>query len=105
LLAILRLSPGTVPFFAAAALAGALIYMSIPIKVIVAQDLAPQSPAAAAGMVLGVTAGAAGVLYVGLGRLQELVGLAPGLAAGFALVLPAAALALAVLVRHPEAAR
>ncbi len=55
-------------------------------------------------MVLGVTAGAAGVLYIGLGQLQELVALTPGLAAGFALVLPAAAFALAVLVRHPEAA-
>lgn len=72
---------------------------------VVAQDLAPQSPATAAGVVLGVTAGAAGVMYVLLGRLQEAVGMTAGMAAGFALVIPAAAIALGVLVRHPEASR
>lgn len=105
LLAILRLAPGSVPFFAAAGSAGALIYMSSPVKVVVAQDLAPHSPAAAAGMVLGVTAGLAGAVYIGLGRLQEIVGLTAGMTAGFALVLPAAAIALTVLLRHPETAR
>jgi FSR family fosmidomycin resistance protein-like MFS transporter len=56
-------------------------------------------------VVLGVTAGAAGVMYVLLGRLQEAVGMTAGMAAGFALVIPAAAIALGVLVRHPEASR
>jgi FSR family fosmidomycin resistance protein-like MFS transporter len=56
-------------------------------------------------MVLGVTAGVAGVLYIALGRLQELIGLTPGLAVGFTLVLPAAAIAFTVLTRHTEAAQ
>lgn len=105
LLAVLRLPPGSMPFFAAAAFAGMLLYMSSPVKVVVAQDLAPQAPAAAAGMVLGVTAGVAGAIYIGLGRLQEAVGLTAGMTVGFALVLPAAAIALIVLLRHPETAR
>lgn len=105
LVAVLRLEPGSAPFFMAAAAAGALIYTSSPIKVVVAQDLAPEAPAAAAGMVLGVTAGVAGTLYIGLGAVQEIAGLTAGMTVGFAMVLPAAAMALTVLIRHPEAAR
>lgn len=73
--------------------------------VVIAQDLAPRSPAAAAGMVLGVTVGVAGAIYIGLGRLQEILGLTAGMTTGFALVLPAAIIALTVLLRHPGTAR
>jgi FSR family fosmidomycin resistance protein-like MFS transporter len=102
---VLRLEPGSVPFFIAAAVAGTLIYTSSPVKVVVAQDLAPHAPAAAAGMVLGVTAGVAGTLYVALGRIQEAIGLTAGMTVGFTMVVPAAAIAFTVLLRHPEAAR
>ena len=105
LLAVLALDPGSVAFFAATFLAGVLVYASNPVKVVVAQDLAPHAPAAASGTILGVTAGIAGLLYVGLGRLQELAGLTAGMAMGFAMVIPAGAVAMAVLLRHPEAAR
>ncbi|TMR09684.1 MFS transporter [Nonomuraea turkmeniaca] len=79
--------------------------MSSPINVVIAQDLAPDAPASAAGMVLGVSVAVAGALYVALGRLQELMGLGIGMLIGFALVIPAALIALAVLWRHPEADR
>jgi MFS transporter, FSR family, fosmidomycin resistance protein len=103
LLAALTLEPGGVPYFVAAILAGALLYAGSPITVVIAQDLAPDAPASAAGMVLGVSAALAGALYVALGWLQELVGLSAGLAIGFALASPAALIVLAVLRRHPEA--
>jgi MFS transporter, FSR family, fosmidomycin resistance protein len=103
--ALVRLDPATPLFFVAAALGGLLIYTSNPVKVVVAQDLAPQSPAAASGMVLGLGVGIAGALYIGLGRLQETLGLDVGMTVGFAMVLPAALVALSVLMRHPQAAR
>lgn len=79
--------------------------MPSPVKVVVAQDLAPHAPAAASGMVLGMTAAVAGTLYIGLGRLQEAIGLEEGIIVGFAMVVPAALVAFAVLGRHPQVAR
>jgi FSR family fosmidomycin resistance protein-like MFS transporter len=105
LVAVLYLEPGTVPFFIAAAAGGALLYTSSPVTVVVAQDLAPRAPAAAAGMVLGVAVAVAGAFYVALGWLQELIGLTAGMTLGFALVAPAAFIALIVLLRRPDAAR
>lgn len=43
-------------------------------------------------------------LCVALGRHQETVGLDVGVAIGFSMVIPAAAIALIVLARHPEVA-
>ncbi|MEU1389621.1 MULTISPECIES: hypothetical protein [unclassified Nonomuraea] len=105
LIAIVTLEPGGVPYFLAAALAGALLYVGSPITVVIAQDLAPGEPASAAGMVLGVSAAAAGALYAALGRLQEAVGLGVGMVTGFALAVPAALVVLMVLRRHPQAGR
>jgi FSR family fosmidomycin resistance protein-like MFS transporter len=103
LLALLHLEPGSLPFFAAAAVGGVLLYTSSPVMVVAAQDLAPQTPAAS-GVVLGLTTGVAGALYVALGKLQETIGLMEGMTVGLAMVIPAAAIALAVLLRHPRAA-
>ncbi|HEX6872239.1 MAG TPA: MFS transporter [Micromonosporaceae bacterium] len=100
LLAVLWLQPGTVPFFVAVAAAGALLYTASPVTVIVAQDLVPDAPAAAAGMVLGVATAMAGATYVAIGWVQEAIGLTAGMALGFALVVPAAAIALTVVARR-----
>jgi hypothetical protein len=40
----------------------------------------------------------------GLGQLQETIGLQTGIAVGFLMVVPAALIALFVLLRHPEVA-
>ena len=50
-------------------------------------------------MVLGVSIAVAGALYAALGWINQVVGLATGMAIGFAMVAPAAAIALTVLVR------
>ena len=81
-----------------------LLYTSSSVMVVAAQDLATQPPAAASGVVVGLTTGVAGALHVALGRLQEIIGLTQGMTVGLAMVIPAAAIALAVLLRHPGAA-
>ena len=111
LLVTLVLPAASPAFYAAVAVAGMLTNASIPLLVVSAQDLAPHAVATASGMLMGFTWGIAGVLYVGFGALQEWIGLAPALAASFAFLLPAAALAWFVLRRHrvalstPEPAR
>ena len=105
LLAFVFSDPGGIAYFAAAAAAGVLIYTSSPVKVVIAQDLAPHAPAAASGMILGMTSAVAGALYIVLGRLQEAIGVEAGITIGFLMVIPAALIAFAVLLRHPEVAR
>ncbi len=92
LTAVLVVPPGVTTLVLAGA-AGALIYASQPLLVVAAQMAAPQNPAAAAGVVLGVGSGIAGLAYVGVGALQGWIGLAPAMTLVFALLVPAAAIA------------
>ena len=104
LLAVIAVEPGTAVYFAAIALAGILIFVPIPALVIIAQEFVPGAPATASGMVLGLGSALAGIGYVVLGRVQEAVGLTSGIAIGFSMVVPAALIALTVLLRgHGEA--
>jgi hypothetical protein len=50
-------------------------------------------------MVLGLGSALAGKAYVALGRVQETVGLANRILIGFSMVVPAALIALVVLLR------
>lgn len=97
LLSTLLLPAGSVMFYLAVAAAGAFTNGAIPLLVVSAQDLAPGAVATASGMLMGFTWGMAGVAYVAFGALQQAVGIAPALGASFAFLLPAAALAFAVL--------
>jgi len=100
LLATLRLDPATPTFFLAVALAGALANAGMPLLLVTAQDLAPRAVGAASGMLMGFSTGTAGLLYVGVGRLQELVGLGPAMGLSYLALVPAAAVAFAVLTRY-----
>lgn len=100
LMATLVTPAGSPAFFAVVALAGMFTNASIPLLVVSAQDLAPHAVATASGMLMGFTWGVAGVLYVGFGALQEVVGIGPALAASFLFPAPAALLAFYVLRRH-----
>lgn len=100
LFAIFALDPGSTAYLAAVIAAGALSYMALPLLVASAQDLAPQAIAAASGMVIGLSAGLAGLLYVAAGWLQEAIGLEAAMSATYVAMLPAAALTFAVLRRH-----
>ena len=96
LLAVLLVPPGTATLVTAA-VGGALIYASQPLLIVAAQNSTPQAPAAAAGIVIGIGHGLAGLLYVGVGALQNAFGLAPTMAVTFALLIPAALIALHAL--------
>lgn len=100
LLALFLLEPGTLLFYLSVALAGALLYASSPLMIVTAQDLAPHAVATASGMLIGFTAGVAGLLYIGVGRLQEALGLVPAMGLSYLAMVPAALLALYVLRRH-----
>jgi MFS transporter, FSR family, fosmidomycin resistance protein len=89
LIAIVLLPVG-VATLAAAAVAGALLYASQPLLIVVAQGHVPHSPAAAAGVVIGIGHALAGLLYVGVGALQGVFGLAAVLVLTFVLPVPAA---------------
>lgn len=94
------LPPGGVPYFIAIALAGALVNGGLPLMVVSAQDLAPNAVSTASGMLMGLTWGTAGLVYILVGRLQETVGMGPAMATAFLTLVPGALLALQVLRRN-----
>lgn len=100
--AVFAMTPGSPAFFAAVVLAGALSHAALPVMIITAQDLAPYALATVSGL-LGFAIGLAGVLYAGVGQLQEAVGLAPAMSLAYLAMVPAAALATMVMRRHPNA--
>ena len=100
LFAIFRLEPGSPPFFLAVLLAGALVNGSLPLLIVSAQDFTPRAVATASGLLMGFTLGVAGLLYIGLGRLQESLGLEPALGLSYLVLLPAAVLAFGVLTER-----
>ena len=103
LLAIHQLPPGGALFFATVAAAGLLLFANVPLLVVAAQDLAPGREAAASGMLLGVPTGAAALLYVGVGAVQEAIGITAALSLSYLAVLPAALVAAVTLGGAPLA--
>jgi FSR family fosmidomycin resistance protein-like MFS transporter len=97
---IFVMPPGTAPFFLAVFVAGALVNGGLPLMIVSAQDLAPHAMATASGMLMGFTWGTAGVLYIGIGRLQEVIGLGAAMSVGFLTMLPAALLSFYVLRKY-----
>lgn len=89
---IFSLEPGSLSYFAVVALAGALVNAGMPLLIVSAQDLSPGNKATASGMLMGFSAGAAGLIYVGIGRLQELIGLLPAMKVAYLALLGAAVL-------------
>ena len=89
---IFSLEPGSLFYFLAVALAGALVNAGMPLLIVSAQDLSPENKATASGMMMGFSAGAAGLIYVGIGRLQELIGLILAMKVGYLALIGAAVL-------------
>src|SRR5690625_2630272 len=94
---------GSVLYYVCIALAGACINGGLPLMVVTAQDLAPHAVGTASGMLMGLTWGTAGVLYLGIGALQQLAGIAPAMVISFLTLVPGALLARSVLLRHGAA--
>lgn len=96
---VFAFEPHTVTFYAVVMIAGALVHASLPLMVVSAQNLAPNATATASGMVMGFSSGIAGLLHIGIGYLQEFIGLVPAMQVSYLAVLPAALLAYVALQR------
>jgi MFS transporter, FSR family, fosmidomycin resistance protein len=90
---VLLAAPGSSLYVVAVAAAGALLGMHSPLLIARAQELSPGAESAMAGILLGATSGAAGLIYAGFGAVQSLLGVGGTLTAVSLLVLPAAHLA------------
>ncbi len=97
---IFQLSPGSLLYYLVVALAGALVNASHPLMVVSAQDLAPAAMGTASGMLMGLTWGTAGLLYIFIGHLEETLGLTAAMSISFLTLLPGALLAFYVLHKH-----
>ena len=97
LLSVFAVPTGSFLFYITVGLAGFFVNAAIPLLVVSAQDLAPHALATASGMLMGFTWGTAGVLYIGFGALQQLIGLTQAMSLSYFFLIPAALLALYVL--------
>ncbi len=94
-------TPGSLPYYLCVALSGMLVNGGLPIMVVAAQDMAPHAIATASGMMMGLTWGTAGVLYLAVGALQGAVGLDAAMALSALPLIPGAIVAYVVMRRHP----
>ena len=92
LFALFYIEPGNALYFAVVAMAGALTHAGMPLFLVAAQERAPEAMATASGLLMGFAASGAGLLYIGVGWLQERVGLGAAMQLGFLMVIPAALL-------------
>lgn len=100
LLATLWVPTGGASYYLLVAAAGILTNVPLPVMVVAGQDLAPEAMGTASGMMLGFTWGVAGLLYVGVGVLQEAVGIGTAIGMVYFTLLPAALLAAFVMARY-----
>lgn len=98
---IFFLTPSSPAYFVMVVLAGALVNAGMPMLIVSAQDHSPKAAATAAGMLMGFSAGVAGLVYVVIGRLQESIGLAPALMVGYLALLAGAIFAM-VAINPPK---
>lgn len=90
---VVLLVPAGAGTLIAGAITGFMLYASQPLLIVAAQALAPHAPTAAAGLIIGIGSGIAGLLYVGSGALQSIIGLVPTMRLNILLLIPAALLA------------
>jgi FSR family fosmidomycin resistance protein-like MFS transporter len=98
---VLVTAPGSVPYLIAVVASGALLGLHSPLLIARAQELTPGAESAVAGVLLGATSAAAGLIYAVLGGAQTAFGVGHTLAAVSLLVLPAAHLAAVTLRPRP----
>ena len=96
---LLSSQPGSLVYFMAVVLAGMLTNGGLPIMVVAAQDAAPRAVSTASGMMMGLTWGTAGLLYLGVGALQEAIGMQAAMWLSILPLLPGALIAFLVLRR------
>jgi FSR family fosmidomycin resistance protein-like MFS transporter len=103
LVGMLTIEPGSTRFFLTAIAAGILLNAATPLLIVAAQEHAPQSVAAASGIVMGFAGGLAGFAFIAIGAVIDNVGLRAGLSVGFIATLPAAVIAYLALADRDTA--
>ena len=96
---------GSVAYFVSIVIASILVNCCIASLVVSAQDLAPNAVGAASGMLMGLTWGMAGIIYIGIGALQENIGIQPSLYVAFSFLLLASLLAFFIFKTRLERVR
>lgn len=96
---LLLSQPGSLLYFVSVMAAGMLANGGLPIMVVTAQDAAPHAVATASGMMMGLTWGTAGVLYLGVGAIQEAIGMQAAMWISIIPLVPGALIAYRVLKR------
>jgi FSR family fosmidomycin resistance protein-like MFS transporter len=94
---VLVTTPGSASYFTSIAVSGALLFVHAPLVAVRAQELSPGSESAVAGLLLGGTSAAAGLIYALLGPAQSAFGTGTVMAVACFGLVPAAAVALGVL--------
>ena len=102
LTAVLLVDPGTLGYYLLVAVAGALVNAGFPLLIVAAQQSAPRLESTATGMVMGMSAGIAGVVYAISGQFQGVLGLELGMVLIFLTLVPAGILAHRVFARLSE---
>lgn len=91
--------PGSILYFVSVVASGMLANGGLPIMVATAQDAAPHAVSTASGMMMGLTWGTAGVLYLGVGALQETIGMQAAMWISIIPLIPGALIVYRVLKR------
>lgn len=91
-LALVRSDPGSAGALVWLAVVGVLVGPVVPVLLVTVQDEAPERAAAASGMIMGLSHGLAGVVFLGVAVVVDLAGHETGLLLGAGAILPAAAM-------------
>lgn len=83
-------------------LGGILVNAGLPLMIVSAQDLAPNAIGTASGIMMGFSWGTAGLFYIIVGRMQELVGLEAAMSMAYCLLIPGAILAFYIFRRYKD---
>ena len=82
--------PATLTSFVALALTGLLVGPALPLLLVAAQNAVPERAATASGIIMGLSHGLAGLVFVGVSVIIDVAGYRAGMLTGAAALLPAA---------------
>ena len=101
-LALFRVEIASVPYYALLVLGGILVNAGLPLMIVSAQDLAPNAIGTASGIMMGFSWGSAGLFYIIVGKMQEVLGIQAAMSMAYYLLIPGAILAFYIFRRYKD---
>ncbi len=83
-------------------LGGVLVNAGLPLMIVSAQDLAPHAIGTASGIMMGFSWGSAGLFYIFVGRMQDVIGMQAAMSMAYWLLVPGALLAFYIFRRYKD---